>query len=173
MSEIDDIRQVEDRFIENINYSVKPCIYFLLQDDEIVYIGKSENGCNSRLADHSKPNNVNSIWGIKDISKRISLKEKENKVFNRVVYKEYHYATDLEKKEIKYIKKYIPKYNLCAIAMSERKKRMYEKNLIENFLKYNKKHFDLSYIQIDNQWKIVNNKFNVLVEDFEEKHGQF
>tara|TARA_R100001594_G_scaffold141541_1_gene187621 strand:+ start:483 stop:1004 length:522 start_codon:yes stop_codon:yes gene_type:complete len=173
MSEIDDIRQAKDCFIEMINYSVKPCVYFLLQDDEIVYIGKADNGCGSRLSDHAKPNNVNSKWDLEDISKRVSLKVSEDKIFNGVRFKEYHYATNLENKEMEYIQKYIPKYNFCGVAMKERKRRMYEKNLIENFLKYNNKLFNLTYIKKDNQWKIVKNEVDFLIEDCEEKHGQF
>ena len=175
MSEIDDIRQAKNGFIENINYSVKPCVYFLLQDDEIVYIGKSDNGCSSRLSGHSKPDSVNSKWDSEDMSKRVSLESQERKVFNRVVYKEYtHPSINLLKKESEFIQKYIPKYCLDPVAMSERKKRKLRQKDIERFLLYNNIiNSRLEYIEKDNQWKIVKNEVDFLIEDYEEKHGQF
>ena len=174
MIEIDDIIQAKNGFIENINYSVKPCVYFLLQDDEIVYIGKSDNGCNSRLSDHAKPDSVNSKWDSEDMSKRVSLKNQERKAFNRVIYKEYtHPCINLLNKESEYIQKYIPKYNLDAGAMSERKKRKLRQKEIERFLLYNEINHRLEYIEKDNQWKIVKDKVDFLIEDYEEKHEQF
>ena len=175
MSEIDDITQAENGFIENINYSIKPCVYFLLQDDEIVYIGKSDNGCSSRLSGHSKPDSVNSKWDSEDMSKRVSLESQERKVFNRVVYKEYTPPSiNLLKKESEFIQKYIPKYCLDPVAMSERKKRKLRQKDIERFLLYNNIiNSRLEYIEKDNQWKIVKDKVDFLIEDYEEKHEQF
>jgi hypothetical protein len=70
-------------------------IYFLFQDSELVYIGKSEN-IKSRLYNHLK----------------------SNKEFDRFAYMEFNATDDiLTEIEGAYIKKYKPKHNLF-LAMS-------------------------------------------------------
>ena len=57
--------------------------------------------------------------------------------------------------------------------MSERKKRKLRQKEIERFLLYNEINHRLEYIEKDNQWKIVKDKVDFLIEDYEEKHEQF
>ena len=71
--------------IYEIPYNIKSAIYFLLKDDEIVYVGKTNNGF-KRICQHYK----------KDFNKYIFIKTDKN---------ELDYYEDF------YIMKYQPKYN--------------------------------------------------------------
>ena len=157
-AEFEPEKDFNDDYIELKNFGFYPCVYFLYQDEEIVYVGKAEHGCCDRVSKHAKTEVVNYEWDLQKLDTKNALKEVEHKKFNRVKYKEYkHSLTNLKDKEDKYIKKYIPRYNLCSVALKERKRRMYEKSLIEKFLSYNKFNFELEYIYKCNQWKIKNN----------------
>lgn len=73
---------------------LKSCIYFLFQDDELVYIGKSEN-VKSRLTDHTK----------------------SSKIFNSYAYiNPRNFEQKIEQIEGAYIKKYKPKYNVYYLS---------------------------------------------------------
>ena len=151
--------QSKQEFIEMANFSVNPCVYFLLQDKEIVYVGKSENGCCSRISDHNKKDSVNSEWDSKELDKRNKLQNPKPKKFNRVLYKEYrHPSINLKAKEDEYIKRYLPKYNLCPIALRERKKIMGEKKTITKFLRYNEVPINVEYIKKHRSWKVIPNQ---------------
>ena len=142
---------------------------YLSQDDSCyqeleqseIYVGKSENGCCSRISDHNKKDSVNSEWDSKELDKRNKLQNPEPKKFNRVLYKEFkHSNINLKTKEDEYIKRYLPKYNLCPIALRERKKIMGEKKTIIRFLRYNEVPIAVQYIKKHKSWKIITNEKN-------------
>ena len=76
--------------LENLNLEIVRCIYFLYQDDKLVYIGKTNNLV-QRLLQH---------------------RYEKSKVFNS--YKKYLILEDSNIDEIEndFIKKYNPEYNI-------------------------------------------------------------
>ena len=73
----------------NLNVRKKG-IYFLIDNDEIVYVGKSEKSIFERIRSHKKD---------------------DNKEFDSFFYKEINENVDLNRIETMYIAKFTPKYN--------------------------------------------------------------
>lgn len=78
------------------NYRLPPCVYFLIDIEEVVYVGKSEN-LYARLTTHI-------IEGVKG--------------FNRVFYITIP-SINMNEVEMKFIKSLKPKYNMAGLSKND------------------------------------------------------
>jgi len=97
----------------------RPLIYFLVDNGEVVYIGKSVNFL-ARIVCHQRTERTHRQWVDGELVKI------ENggclKKFDEIYLKEVESEEILEECERKCIKKFLPKYNTCAYATRQHKK---------------------------------------------------
>ena len=90
----------------------RPLIYFLVDNGEVVYVGKTVNFL-TRIASHQRTESKFDKWIDGKLVKRENWGLKK---FNEVYIKEVESKEMLTKCERKCIKKFLPKYNTCAYA---------------------------------------------------------
>ncbi len=111
----------------------RPLIYFLVDNGEVVYVGKTVNFL-ARIVSHQRAETKYNKWVDGKLVERYVGKIENGglKKFNEVYIKEVESKDMLTKCERKYIKKFLPKYNTCAYAtrqqLSQRGKDEEEKD---------------------------------------------
>lgn len=97
----------------------RPLIYFLVDNGEVVYVGKSVNFL-ARIVAHQRTEPKYKEW----VNGELIHREYDGRLkkFDEVYIKEVESEEMLTKCERKCIKKFLPKYNTCAYS-----KRQHEK----------------------------------------------
>ena len=95
----------------------RPLIYFLVDNGEVVYVGKSVNFL-ARIVCHQRTEKTHRKWVDGElVPRKCGLKK-----FDSVYIKEVENEEILEECERKCIKKFLPKYNTCAYSTRQHKK---------------------------------------------------
>ena len=106
----------------------RPLIYFLVDNGEVVYVGKSVNFL-ARIVCHQRTERVSRQWVDGEL---VWIKGGCLKKFDEIYFKEVEIDKDLQECERKCIKKFLPKYNTCAYSTRQHKKEIKIEPSIKN-----------------------------------------
>ena len=121
-------------------------IYFLLDEEEVVYVGQTSNFLN-RIVSHERSDKVNKLW----VDGRLQNCNPQLKKFNNIYIKHTH-KDHLDHYEEKYIRIYLPKYNICNVAHKIRKELEFEKRAVDKFIIDNDLNINIE--RSDDKWLI-------------------
>tara|TARA_Y100000593_G_C4091516_1_gene228763 strand:+ start:27 stop:470 length:444 start_codon:yes stop_codon:yes gene_type:complete len=129
----------------------KAYIYFLIDNDEVVYVGQSTSFL-LRYNAHFKSEKINKVW----VDDKIVETENELKQFNECYILEVHNDENtLNTWEQYYIRMYLPKYNTCHHSKRIREEIKSEKKTIKKFMIDNNLKYKIE--RIEDKWLIQAN----------------